>query len=378
MAAQRVVSADSHVVEPPDLWERNLPKHLRERAPRAIANPRGPGFLFVAEGTAPFPVAGVFAAGQTGRSGKRAEETAEHMAKGYDQAPPGAYDATARMLDQDTDGVEAEVLYPSLGLPLFALKDGELQTACFGVYNDWLAEMVSDQPRRVYGVGLVSLHDVDRAIDAVQALAAQNLRGVLIWASPPPGRSYAGDEFDRFWAAACDADLPVSLHSFAGHGPESALPDLSEPTAVQLWHATAFHEVQRTLIALIVGGVLERFPRLKIVSVENDVGWMPHVMSRMDHSWGGSANGWAGVPRKPSDYFRRQIYGTFQDDYSAPATVGVFGAENYMWASDYPHADSTWPDSRKWIDEHLTKLPEEVTNKIVFENAVKLYRMELD
>jgi predicted TIM-barrel fold metal-dependent hydrolase len=142
-------------------------------------------------------------------------------------------------------------------------------------------------------------------------------------------------------------------------------------------YANVIHEIQRSLTSLIVSGVLERFPRLKLVSAENDVGWLPHYMYRLDHAWEKySALTPEPLPLKPSDYMRRQLWATFQDDPVGPATYKFFGSSNYMWASDFPHTDSTWPNSRKVIERDFVGVPDDVTRKIVFENAAKLYRLQ--
>ena len=149
--AHGVVSADSHVMEPADLWLDRLDASLRERAPRVIENPKpeGPRWLFVVEGAAPFPVAGGFAAGRSGK------ELNEFLQKGYEAARPSGWDPTPRIDDQELDGVDAEVLYPTLGMPIFCISDAPLQRGCFRVYNDWLAEYCRYAPKRLYGVFLL-------------------------------------------------------------------------------------------------------------------------------------------------------------------------------------------------------------------------------
>lgn len=124
--------------------------------------------------------------------------------------------------------------------------------------------------------------------------------------------------------------------------------------------------------------MLERFPKLKIVSAENDVGWLPHYMYRLDHGFE-KFGAMMEVPlsMKPSDFIRRQLYATFQDDPVGPAAYKLFGAGNYMWASDFPHTDSTWPESHKVVERDFAGVPDDVRRKIVFENAVALYHIDV-
>lgn len=143
-------------------------------------------------------------------------------------------------------------------------------------------------------------------------------------------------------------------------------------------YANLIHEIQRSLTSIFFGGAFERFPKLKIVSAENDVSWLPHYMCRPDH---GSEKFGAMMDQplsmKPSDYIRRQLYATFQDDPVGPAAYRLFRPTNYMWASDFPHTDSTWPGSRKAVERDFAGVPDDVTRKIVFKNAVALYHIAI-
>jgi predicted TIM-barrel fold metal-dependent hydrolase len=140
------------------------------------------------------------------------------------------------------------------------------------------------------------------------------------------------------------------------------------------------YQVQRTLSSFIFGKVFERFPGLKVVSAENDSGWVAHFMYRMDHMYGkfGTMNENTKLKMKPSEYVRQNIWATFQDDLIGPMMHGYFGADNFMWASDFPHTDSTWPNSLKVIEQDFEGVPADVKRKIVFENAAKLYNIELN
>src|SRR5579864_1629015 len=378
MSEMHVMSADSHVMEPADFWATRLDVKYRDQAPRVVKNDKGAGYVFVAPGISPFPVAGGFG---TGRSGT---ELKEHLSKGYEAARPSGWDPAERIKDQDIDGVEAEVLYTTLGMRLFSLDDAGLQRACFGAYNDWLAEFCSYNPKRLVGNALVSLEDIGEGVKELERCARIGLRGAMIWGSAPEDRPYSSRIYDPFWQAASELEMPLSLHVITGRGRESRLEvdpktgnvvSLAGPTRLEMY-ANVIHEIQRSITSLIVSGVLERFPRLKLVSAENDVGWLPHYMYRLDHAWEKySALTAEPLPLKPSDYMRRQLWATFQDDPVGPGTYKFFGTSNYMWASDFPHTDSTWPNSRKVIEKDFAGVPEDVTRKIVFENAAALYRV---
>ncbi len=146
-----------------------------------------------------------------------------------------------------------------------------------------------------------------------------------------------------------------------------------------IWYMKVIHEIQESLAHLVLGGVLERFPALKIVSAENDAGWLPHFNYRMDHVFDKYGETWGdAVTQRPSEYVRRQVFATFQDDHTGPAAHEIFGADNFMWASDFPHSDSTFPDSHAWIEKNFAGVPDSVRRKIVHDNAVALYGMDVD
>src|SRR5215831_2448703 len=315
----RLISADSHVMEPLGFWEERLDQKFRDRAPKVVQRPDGKGLLFTAPDINPFPVAGGFGIGKSGA------ELKEHLKKGYEAARPSGWDPAERIKDQDVDGVEAEVLYTTLGMPLFGLRDAELQHACFSLYNDWLADFCSHEPKRLVGIALISLADIPKGVRELERCAKRGLKGAMIWGSPPEDRPCDSPLYDPLWQVASELGMPLSLHIGTGMGRESrsagdALNPERPRSSIGQLYANVIHEIQRSLTAIIMGGVLERFPNLKIVSAENDVGWIPHYMFRLDHAYEKFGALMDSVLRmKPSDYVRRQMWATFQDDPVGPA-----------------------------------------------------------
>ena len=377
MARLRVISADSHMMEPAELWTQRLDGKFSDRAPHVVRT--GHGYLFTAPGVQPFPVAGGFGLGRGGK------ELGEHFRNhGYEAARPSGWDPAERLKDQDLDGIEAEVLYTTLGMSLFGLADAELQRACFRVYNDWLAEFCAYDRRRLHGVALVSLADIGAGREELERCFRAGLKGGMIYGAAPAQRSYLSPEYDPFWAAAQDLEMPLSLHVFTRGNqdpqPRAEGPGVSEYIKFSRAYVRGIHEIQDSLADIIQSGVLERFPRLKIVSAENDTGWLAHFMYRLDHvfeKFGTFSHEAQPLKMRPSDYVRRQLWATFQDDHTGPALYQIFGENNFMWASDFPHTDSTWPHSLAVIDASFQGVPEHVTRKIVFDNANELYRMSL-
>ena len=307
-------------------------------------------YLFVAPGVAPFAVATGFGAG------KRGQELKRHLARGYEAARPGALDPVARLADQDADGVGCELLYPTHGMRLFSLPDAVLQRACFRVYNDWIVSFAAHARNRLVPLALISLHDIGEAVRELERVARLGVAGAVIWGAVPAGQpSYGSRAYDPFWSAVSSLGLPVSLHSITSGSPEV------RSSSAYVQYLDVIYDVQRSLAELVCGGVLARFPGLAVVSAENDCGWFPHFIYRLDHAherfgkFGADA-----LPSPPSTYIRRQVYATFQGDPVGPLLYRCFGEDRYMWASDYPHVDSTWPESRRIIAEALDGLPEPV------------------
>ena len=364
----RIISADSHMTEPADLWVERLDRQFRQVAPRVVRDFRRDAYLFVAPGVVPFVISTGFAAG------KRDGALKSHQSRGYEAARPGGWDPAARIQDQDLDGVDAEILYPTHAMRLFSMPDAALQQACFRVYNDWIAEFASHDPRRLHALGLISLYDMSETVRELQRCRRLNLGGAAIWCSVSPERpSFATNEYDPFWQAAAEMQMPVSLHVLCGGAAH-------QPTRVEsqfVRYMNVNRELQDSLLDVVCSGALERFPQLKLVFGETDGGWIPHFLSRLDGAYEKFGRLLPNaLPMPPSEYVRRQVYFTFQDDAVAGRMYDIFGEDNYMWASDYPHADSTWPDSVKAIARSMAGLPLAVAKKVVGGNAAQLYRIE--
>ncbi len=363
----RIISADSHVVEPVDLWETRMDRKYRDRAPRVKQDERGQWVISAPDCTE-FPVAALFAAG------KRGAELRALYEKGYEAGRPGGWDPLERIKDQDIDGVLAEVLYTSNGMPLYGIQDAELQMAVFRTFNDWLAEYCSASPKRLYGIALISLLDVAAGVKELERCAKMGLRGAMI--SNDPRQTYDDPAYEPFWAAASGLNMPISLHIITTAKKQLPGQRLSraQVMTVRIDYVT---ESQKSLAVMLHGGVLEKFPGLRVVSTENDIGWIAYFLHRLDRNYdtGFLSNQ---PPLKPSQYAKRQLWATFQDDPPGVALYKYFGEDNFMWASDYPHTDSTWPDSRKVIAQNFASIPQPVVKKIVYSNVQRLYGIDVN
>jgi predicted TIM-barrel fold metal-dependent hydrolase len=367
MPQYKLISADSHVSEPPDLWVSRVDKKYRERAPQLMVNPPGgrEGAYFLYEGYAPHPI------GIGLGAGKSPEELKEFLTKAtYADARPGGWDPAARLKDNEEDGVEADVLYTTLGFRIFWLKDPGLQADCFRVYNNWLAEYAGYAPTRMAGLAMISLYDPKAGARELERCAKLGLKGAMIWCSPPDTQPYSSDIYDPFWATAQELKMPISLHAITGMGMESQW-----NWGERYMRATVLsHEVERSFSVLIFSGVLDRFPQLQIVSAENNCGWIPYYLQRMDRTFERQriAAGWK-MQLKPSEYFQRQMWCTYIDDYVGVQSRRFIGVDRMMWSSDYPHQASTWPHSQEVVARDFAEASPEDTFAITRGNVARLY-----
>jgi predicted TIM-barrel fold metal-dependent hydrolase len=368
MADYKLFSADSHVSEPLDLWTTRLDAHLRDRAPHVERRDEDGKLVeyWVFEGFEPHRLSvGVAAAAVAGQREKF------RASGGYADARPGGWDPVQRLVDQDVDGVDGEVLHTTLGFRLFWLLDAELQQACFRVYNDWLAEYCRHSPGRLVGLGLISLADVKLGVKELERCAGLGLKGAMIWNSAPDDRPYSSPEYDPFWAAAQELRMPVSFHALTGFH-ESRIPLKSV-----FFILSTYHEVERTLATVILSGVLERFPALQLVSVESQAGWIPYFLQRLDRAGKTRRDNFeTRLTMAPREYFHRQVYATYIDDPQAIAGLEQIGADNLLWSSDYPHNASTWPRSQEVVERDFGHLAANVRRKVVRDNVRNLYQLD--
>jgi predicted TIM-barrel fold metal-dependent hydrolase len=220
------------------------------------------------------------------------------------------------------------------------------------------------------GLALISLYEPEQGVRELERCAKLGLKGAMIWCSPPTEQPYSSEAYDPFWAAAQEMKMPISLHAITGMGMESQW-DFKE----RYMRATVLsHEVERTLSVLIFSGVLERFPRLQIVSAENNCGWIPYYLQRMDRAF--ERNRFAAgykLSLKPSEYFARQIWCTYIDDYVGVASRRFIGIDRMMWSSDYPHQASSWPHSQEVVARDFKDASEDDRFKITRGNVARLY-----
>jgi predicted TIM-barrel fold metal-dependent hydrolase len=377
MAENMLLDADSHVSEPLNLWQERLPVRYRDIAPHMETEYRGrPGAWWLIEQDRP-PHNVILGFG----ANKTLEELQQLLKNfSYAGAHRGGWDPTQRLEDMDRDGVAGDVLYTTLGFRMFWIRDAGFQRACFQVYNDWLAEFCRYSPRRLKGLGLISLYDAKAAAEDLADCAKKGLAGAVVWASPPEELPFYSEVYDPFWAAAQELAMPLSLHEFAGWQWVDWDSNAQKRT---VGFAINSHEVEKTFATLILSGVLERFPSLRVVSAELNCGWLPFFLRRLDERFHARGARLGGSPfatelkLTPSQYFRRQLYATFIDDPFGIAHRQDIGVDNILWSSDFPHSATFWPRSRDKIAQDFQGVSEDDREKILYQNTAALYGFDL-
>lgn len=369
--SHNLVSADSHVVEVPDLWETRMSQSNRDRAPKVYFDEARKSWVFGSPEVLPQAVGSLLMAGQ------KTEDTQKFHESGFAAAREGGWNPVARLDDMAIDGVWGEVLYPSLGLGLFCMEDADLQEDCFRAYNDWLIDYCEGSPERLYGIALISVYNIEHAVAELTRCQKKGLRGGMIWQEPHERLPFASDHYNPFWQAAQELEMPISLHILTGHGSSKHRQRMMGLDR----YRRSIHQsqdVQYALFEIIFSGALERYPGLKVVSVENEVGWMPFWLSQCDkyfHRFGPNIP----IPIKtpPSEQFHRQVYATFFNDAVGGRQLSWWGTDNCMWSNDYPHQNSTWPHSRDIIARDLSHLEPLAQKKVIRDNVEKLYGLTL-
>ncbi len=248
------------------------------------------------------------------------------------------------------DGVDAEVVYPSVLFNVYQIEDLDIVKATFRLYNDWVTSYCNEQPDRLFSLGTVQLFDLDEAIAEMTRVKQLEAVGICIPATAPPDHLYSDPWYDKFWAAAQDLRMPLNMHIFTGATPEHGLAPRQAGSRAN--GPMSFAGAAMTIADLIQSGVCERFPDIRFVVTEFETGWVAHVLKRLDWAYVRAGGERAfGLPMLPSQYWRRNFAVTFEDDPLGIMTRDFIGTDTMMWGNDYPHGDSIFPHSQRVLGE---------------------------
>jgi len=370
MTRTKIVDCDAHVLEPADLWER----YLEERDLLPLA----PTFYLDADGVQQFKLEGKTAnRGVIGVGGRNAGKpfTPDVKNQRWEEQTPGGFDPHKRIPDMNLEGIDVAVLFPTVGSRFTGLQSGPLAAALCRAYNYWLADYCRPYPDRLVGVGLVPFQDPELAIPEMRrAIEKIGFKAIFIRPNPARGRNLDHPDYAPFWDTAQGLGVPIVIHEGGGMRsiPTIAADRFDNPVFRHMCsHAM---EQQIACMTLILGGVLERFPRLKVGFMEAGGGWLPYWLERMDDHK--ERMGWL-IPEcksLPSEYFRRQCKLSVEPgERMIPAVVDLVGDEYLMFASDYPHFDCTFPGAVSAARE--AKISPAAMDKLLGENARAFYNL---
>jgi len=382
LVRQRAISGDSHIDLswlPPTLFVENASADMKERMPFVVESDGGPRWTTTAGASLGFACQ----LGATGRKYKPgASDRADRMAEQglFSDGAKGirrVTDPQLRLEDQDLDGIDGEILYGILGMSE-RLGDREASTQMLKIYNDWLVDFCSYAPQRLLGLAQIPCHDVAEAVaEAKRMISRGGIRG-LDMAAAAQAKPYYHPDWEPFWALANETGVPVHFHTF---GPEISNTAGFDAETKEKARAAAFARGQflrasDILSGVIMGGVLDRYPNAKIVFAESGIGWIPYLLDRLNWCWDEEFRNSLTLSLRPSEYWYRQCYASFQYEPSALSILDLVGFDNVLWASDFPHPDGLWPDSQKYIESMFEKFSAQTRDKIVYGNVARIYGLE--
>ena len=370
-----IIDCDAHVNEPPDLWLERLPSKWKDRAPQVRHDDNGDLWIFDG-GREKWPVGLTAVAGLSYFDYKP-------MGITYASMRPGSFDTRARLDDMDADGIYAQIVYPSVtlrGARIYS-QDRDLQVACVRAYNEWLLEFCEDSGGRLIGQAILPTANLEDAIAELEWALENGHRGCVI-SSFPNGSLDPKPEDDKFWALAEEAGVPIAVHigSFVRGSLAGRRESWSSLAFVGMAALTkAGGQTLPVVCDILFSGIFQRFPRLKIVLVESNIGWIPTLLEQSDdmfrrYRWyTGAANE---QKEMPSDIFFRNFWASFMVD-----TVGMdlrhrMNVDHMMWSTDYPHSGSDWPNSRVTIERVFRDVPVGEVKKMLHTNCKALYGLD--
>lgn len=372
--SEMMISADDHIdlgYLPRDLWSERLPRRLQERGPHV--EDRDNRELWICDDR----VWSEWRLGHWFTDSWRHKVALDRVP--FDENPsrrPTTPDL--RIQDMARDGVEASVLFP----PIFGMRtvDKKLAEAIVRAYNDWAAEFAAAAPRQLVPVAQLFPDDAGASTREVKRAAEMGIKQVNFLVGTVSAEMYQ-EEWDPFWAAAEETGIIVSCHaggvSKTGSFEPDRGPQLPRTPMIGMGISNGATQFYDPFVGLFAYGILERHPRLKLVLGESGTGWVPFVVQEMDYRFHQALQRTARedfpLKRLPSEIFREQVWVTYQRDRVGLALTSFFGEDKMMWASDYPHPDSTWPHSQAIVAKETAGMDPKIKQGILRDNAKALY-----
>jgi predicted TIM-barrel fold metal-dependent hydrolase len=375
LAAMPVIDIDTHYTEPHDLWVSRAPQKLRDLAPRVVESQEGnqqwvvgdlvlgpPGFTVIRKDGA--KVYGVISLPR------------------FEDMSVAATQPEARLRYMDEFGLHTQILYPNVlgfaGNQMMKIEDVELRNFCITGYNDAMGDLQRAGKGRLYPQALLPFWDVELAVKELKRCHDQlGLTGFTMTDAPETwGLPYLNDpHWDPLWAEAQERGLPVNFHIGSGTIPP-LWAGIDQNRGIAAISTMLFMNNMRCLTQLIFSGLLDRFPRLKFVSVESGIGWIPFMLEACEYQMDQNLVNRGGLKLRPREYFQRQIYASYWFEHENTArTIELLGADNVMFETDFPHPTCLYPNVREQVQASLAGLDRSLQRKVLYETAVKVYNL---
>jgi predicted TIM-barrel fold metal-dependent hydrolase len=394
----RIISVDDHVVEPPELWQERLPAKYRERGPRIVRRKlkrsaggtggANMGFVEDPDGQwcdvwlyedLEYPFMTLMAA--IGFKDLGFDVTT------FDEIRPGSWKQPERLADMDANYVDAAVCFPNVlprfcGQAFYERQDKDLALLCVKAYNDWIIDAwcAGEGKGRLIPLTIVPLWDPALAADEIRRCAGKGSFAITFPENPHPlglpSLHDPGRHWDPVFAACQETATTLCMHI----GSSSKMPATSPDAPFIISSTLTFQNAMGSLLDYIFSGTLERFPQLVIAYSEGQVGWMPYVLERADKLWEErAANSFGSSLREaPSTFMHHRVYGCVFDDPVGLRMRDTIGIDQICYEVDYPHADSTFPHSKKVLEGICAQagLDDEETYKFTRGNAIRCFGLE--
>jgi len=376
LAAMPIIDVDTHYTEHPELWTALAPAALKARAPRVIDDADGKQFWVVDNDLQLGPVG--YCVIRTDGSKALGTTTLTRI----DEMHPGATDPQARLQVMDAQGISKQILYPNVlgfaGSFVMNIKDVPLRNFCVQAYNEHAAGMQRDTAGRLLPQALLPIWDMELTVqEVIRCHEHYGLTGLVLtdspelWKLPTLSESY----WDPLWREAQERGLPINFHIGGGASIGNLWAGMDDPTAIAAMSSLADITNMRCLINLIFSGLLDRYPRLKFVSVESGMGWIPFLLELATYQIG--QNGVGHLSLTPLEYFQRQIYSSYWFETDVAYAVQRLGPDNIMFETDFPHPACLYPSVQDQVQRSLGGLPQSTQRKILYETAAKVYQLPL-
>ena len=384
LSPTKVIDADTHLTERHDLWTSRAPAGMKDRMPH-VADVDGVA-TWVVEGAV---LGRAGAGGVVGRDKEKGRSFEALYEWTIDKIHEAAYDPVARLEIMDETGIWAQIIFPNVvglgGQALAqAVDDPALRELCVEIFNDARAELQAESNNRLLPMAIMPAWDIDACVREARRAKGLGLRGINITSDPQDqgAPDLANRAWDPFWEVCSDLALPVHFHigaslttmTFFGEYPWASHND---DVKLAIGGTLLFIGNARIVVNIICSGMLERFPELKIVSVESGAGWIPFILEALDYEMSENApDDKAALSLLPSEYFKRQIYATtWFERTNLPQLVETVGEDNIMFETDFPHPTCLYPDPLGVAAENMRDLSDTARSKILGGNAINLYRL---